>query len=305
MPRLVLWLCVIALPLPAAAQIESARPPIIDVHQHAIPAAFWGTPDPEWFLPSVSRAPNDSVLIEQTLAAMRTFNIVRAVTSGPTQWVDRWHAADPQRIVRASNFGGPCTPERVQALRELHSNGNYQVMGEISWQVHGIALDDPRVEPCFALADELGIPMGIHVGLLVKGVRLGRYRASGGRPLDLEEMLLRYPDVPVYLMHAGWPLLDETIALLHALPQVYVDISFINWYVPRPAFHRYLEALVEAGLGDRIMYGSDSGVWPEAIRLSIEAVESADFLSEAQKRDIFFNNAVRFLRLEEVGARTP
>jgi hypothetical protein len=31
----------------------------------------------------------------------------------------------------------------------------------------------------------------------------------------------------------------------------------------------------------------------------IEAVESADFLSEAQKRDIFYNNAARFLRLNE------
>jgi predicted TIM-barrel fold metal-dependent hydrolase len=33
--------------------------------------------------------------------------------------------------------------------------------------------------------------------------------------------------------------------------------------------------------------------------LAIEGVESAKFLSEEQKRNIFYNNAARFLRLSE------
>lgn len=37
--------------------------------------------------------------------------------------------------------------------------------------------------------------------------------------------------------------------------------------------------------------------WPEAIGLAVDAVESAPFLSRAEKRDIFYGNAVRFLRL--------
>jgi hypothetical protein len=47
------------------------------------------------------------------------------------------------------------------------------------------------------------------------------------------------------------------------------------------------------------MYGSDQMFWPKAIGASIEAVESAPFLSEEQKRDIFYNNAARFLRLSK------
>jgi predicted TIM-barrel fold metal-dependent hydrolase len=35
---------------------------------------------------------------------------------------------------------------------------------------------------------------------------------------------------------------------------------------------------------------------PVAIDIAIEGIRSADFLSEEQKRDIFYNNAVRFLR---------
>jgi predicted TIM-barrel fold metal-dependent hydrolase len=56
---------------------------------------------------------------------------------------------------------------------------------------------------------------------------------------------------------------------------------------------------VEAGFGKRVMFGSDQMVWPGVIERAIEAIESAEFLSEAQKRDILYNNAARFLRLSD------
>jgi predicted TIM-barrel fold metal-dependent hydrolase len=40
-------------------------------------------------------------------------------------------------------------------------------------------------------------------------------------------------------------------------------------------------------------------VWPEAIGMAIEGIESAKFLSKEEKRDIFYNNAARFLKLKE------
>jgi predicted TIM-barrel fold metal-dependent hydrolase len=91
--------------------------------------------------------------------------------------------------------------------------------------------------------------------------------------------------------------LDEVKAILWAHPQVYVDISVLNWFIPRAEFHRYLRELIESGFGDKIMFGSDQMIWPDAIDLAIEGIESARFLSEEQKRNIFYNNAARFLRL--------
>ena len=37
----------------------------------------------------------------------------------------------------------------------------------------------------------------------------------------------------------------------------------------------------------------------ESIGMAIDGIESASFLTEEQKRDIFYHNAVRFLRLDE------
>jgi predicted TIM-barrel fold metal-dependent hydrolase len=124
------------------------------------------------------------------------------------------------------------------------------------------------------------------------------YRARLSNPLLLEDALVRHPRLRVYVMHAGWPMIDEMINLLYAYPQVYADVSDIATFFPRKEFHNYLRRLVEAGYGQRLMFGSDQMVWPEVIGLAIDAIDSADFLSSEQKRDIFYNNAARFLRLE-------
>ena len=47
------------------------------------------------------------------------------------------------------------------------------------------------------------------------------------------------------------------------------------------------------------MFGSDQMRWPEKIGEGIEAIQQAPFLTAEQKRDIFYNNAVRFLRLQQ------
>jgi uncharacterized protein len=87
--------------------------------------------------------------------------------------------------------------------------------------------------------------------------------------------------------------------LLYSYPQVYVDIAQNDWGFPRKHFYSQLGRLVDAGFEKRIMFGSDQMIWPETIDLPIETIQSADFLSEEQKRDILYNNAVRFLRLDK------
>jgi predicted TIM-barrel fold metal-dependent hydrolase len=47
------------------------------------------------------------------------------------------------------------------------------------------------------------------------------------------------------------------------------------------------------------MYGTDFMMWPRMIELSMGVIEHAQYLSVEQKRDILFNNAVRFFRLDK------
>lgn len=182
------------------------------------------------------------------------------------------------------------------------ADNEVEVLGEIATQYFGLSPKDPSLDPLFAAAEEFDVPVGIHIGLSAPGipvVTLEGFRASASRPLELETVLTKYPRLRIYVMHAGWPMLDEMLHLLWSFPQVYVDIAVLNWILPQSEFHYYLQRLVNAGFGKRIMFGSDQMVWPDAIEVAIANVEEAEFLTEEQKRDIFYNNAARFLRLEK------
>jgi len=119
-----------------------------------------------------------------------------------------------------------------------------------------------------------------------------------GNPLRLEPVLEKYPDLRLYLMHAGWPFLEETVSMLRQYPNLYVDISFIDWQMPRRLFYDYLEGLILYGFEKRIMFGTDQN-WPDAIAVAVQGIEEAPFLSASQRRNIFFSNAVRFFRFRE------
>ena len=97
-------------------------------------------------------------------------------------------------------------------------------------------------------------------------------------------------------MHAGWPRLEAMLALLYAHPNVYVDVAALQtpYMVPRVAYTRYLQALVENGFGKRVMFGSD---FPDQVAAGIDAIVGADFLTPDQRADVLCNNASRFLRL--------
>ena len=269
------------------------RDTIIDMHLHAfevVPGAIHqGTG---------LRAPDTQQEYEErTLALLEEYDVL-AVTSGPTDLVQKWKAASPDRIIPGLFFRHPSEIE-LEMARDLVVSGEISVLGEIAAQSEGLAPNDPLLEPYFSLAEEFDIPVALHMGMSGIDVHqhFPHYRSALSNPLLLEEVLIRHSNLRIYVMHAGWPMLDEMIHLMWSHSNVYVDTGVIDWVVPRKEFHTYLRRLVEAGFGDRIMFGSDQMNWPEALPRAIEAIETADFLSEEQKRDILYNNAARFLRL--------
>ncbi len=199
----------------------------------------------------------------------------------------------------------------INRIRSMAKSGNLALLGELALQYTGIGPDNPIIDVYFSLAEELNIPVALHMGPGPNGPEdlkvVPLYRVRDGDPMLLEEALIRHPKMRIYVMHAGWPFLVNMIAIMTTYHQVYVEVGDINHSFPRKAFHHYLERLVDAGFGKRIMYGSDSYYsakpehesYEERYDRSIENVRSADFLSEEQKRDIFYNNAVRFFRLDK------
>lgn len=294
MMKWLIGLVFIFFPLAASAQSLDSYP-VIDVHLHAFHLGDQG-PNPISGAAS-SKSVEDHV--RATLDAMRWNNVVLGIVGAPLDMLGAYRDAGGARVWASPLFASPGID--LGDLRRLYRAGALKAMGEIGAQYEGLSPSGPELEPYFALAEELDIPVGIHTGLSFPGITrtAPRFRVSLGNPIHLEELLNRHPNLRVYIMHAGWPFLAETIGILNVYPQVYLDIAVVNWIRPREEFYSYLRELIKAGFLDRIMFGSDQMSWPDAIDLAVETVKSADFLSDEEKRAILYDNAARFLQLSE------
>jgi uncharacterized protein len=310
--------------LSLAQNTTSTVPPVIDVHVHAIDESFPGgpmCPNESKFLasdPSTKEAPfgwsqeectpklypaAKGEYIKDVVAEMERLNVT-AVVFGDPKSVQKWKDAAPGRVIPGTSFNEGMQPGARVPLDELRKDftkDGFKVMGEIGLQYEGLSPSDPSVDQYFALAEELDIPVAIHMGTGGSGranVSSPKFRASMGNPLLLEDLLARHPKLRVQVMHAGYPMIDNMLTLLQANSHVYVDVAGLIWSYPLKEVNRYIQRLVEAGFEDRVMFGTDQLQWPKLMTYSISVIQNADYLSPEQKRDILYNNAARFLRLD-------
>ena len=290
-----LALAAVTVLLAPADAAHAQRPPVIDVHVHS------GEPQ------------------ARMVAQYDSLNVRFAIVTGLQTELPEWADADTSRFAFGLLFpcdqgmmpanGIPCFndgtdyPDTTWLRAELQS-GRIRVLGELTPQYVGMSPNDPRMEPYWRLAEELDVPVAIHMGLgppfaaydvTPAPYKSPQFRMTAGDPLLLEEVLLRHKRLRVNVMHAGWPYLESMIALLHAHPNVSVDLGVLQ-LLPRASFLRHLRGLVEAedGFSDRIMFGSD---FSDFQAQGIDLIREADFLSAEQKADILCNNAARFYRL--------
>lgn len=297
--------------------------PIIDVHVHAMkmnpafamdmcpwflsnmPGADPGQPMPAFIntdcAMALKAARSDQEFQDSLIATMKRLNIT-IIASGDASIIRNWQKAAPDGRVIPSIGISSSEEMTVVAFTDSLSSGFYKVMGEVAPQYQGLSPSDTSLDAYFAAAEKLNIPVGIHMGTGGNGMAnltSPKYRASLGNPFLLEDLLARHPKLKVWVMHAGYPMIDEMIALMGANAYVYVDVAGMIWSYPLAEVNDYIKRLVQAGFGKRIMYGTDLMIWPKLLETSLGVIENANYLSFDQKRDILYNNAVRFFRLDE------
>ena len=274
--------------------------PIIDVHLHMqdevmpkgpprYPVTLEDLPD--------TKIKDVSELLPLTVKAMKDNNVVLGiVTWNDLDKINEWNEYAPGMFLTGFLLFDPLQPD-IEIIRNEIIEGRLDIVGEIAAQYNGFAPNDPRLEKFYSLAEEQDVPVLIHCGGLAG--RNEYFNIKDGNPLLLEEVLKKHPNLRIFIENAAYPFGQEIVALMYRYRNVYADLSTISWLLPRKSFHNYLEHLMDADLGKRLMYGSDQMIWPETIGMAVEAIETVSFLSEEQKRDIFYNNAAEFLRLSE------
>ena len=240
-------------------------------------------------------AMTDAEVEDGIISEMQRLNVT-GVVIGNRATVEEWKQRLPGQVIWA-NFPFGINPNAA-------AFDGVEVLAEVAYQYLGIPQSDQRTAAIWALAAELDLPVGTHIGPARPGQALlgggpAGYRAALSSPLALEEILNRHPNLRIYAMHAGWPFRDDMIAMMYAYPGLYVDTGMMHYLLPRDEYYAYYEALIKAGFIDRIMFASDVIVWPELIEEGIKAINEMPFLSYEQKKDILHDNAARFFRIEE------
>ena len=314
-----------ALSVGAGSAQENTRytGPIIDMHLHAYPADANGPaptaicvsfaadlkydPATPWpvALGGLTKNPpcetpiwgpgTDDDVREQTIAAMRKLNIT-GVLSGKPEQVAAWQREAPGLFVAGRELSLKRDDVSAAQLEQEFVDGRFEVLAEVTNQYRGILADDPAFDAYWAVAAKHDIPVGIHLGIGPPGSPMLYKDFRVQTPLQMESILNRHQGLRVYLMHAGFPFTDDLKAMLYLYPQLYVDTGVLQVGVTRDAYYAFLEEIVRAGFGDRIMYGTDQMNWPGLIEEGVNAINDAPFLTYEQKQDILHDNAARFLR---------
>ena len=287
-----------------SASVGTEPPPVIDMLVQTM--GEWDYPPPEITVGGRAASPTPEVNFSKTYEQFRKCNIVKAVVCGRPKWVETWKSKDEDdRIIRGLLMMKPddwnMDPLHFESLVR---KGKVQVFGEILSYLSGTTLSDPEWQPYLRICEKYDIPVAVHTGRGLVGEAHSwapKARVRVCDPYLLEDVLVNYPKLRIYMCHAGCQWHEDVLVLMDLYPQLHTDVAAILWH--SPLYQRYAREFLakakEARFLNRVMFSSDKMHWPHAIEISIEYLNSLDFLTEQDKRDILYNNAARFLKLRE------
>lgn len=268
---------------------------IIDMHMHSYTEkTFWvGTARN-----GLASSKTAKETLEQTIQKMNQYNIEFAVVSGSIESLEIYTKADKRFIPGYQDSEETLIP--LKQFEEYVKSGKIKVFGEVMAVYKGKTLADPSYQPYLAICEKYGIPVGYHSGgSFPNAQNLGwpKYRIKFGDPFLIEDVLVKYPKLKLYLMHAGENFYENTLRMMDGYPNLYADLGVEMWLHPmtKDFAIKFLKSAKEYGVLDRVLFGSDQMVWPEAITNSIDFLNALNFLTKEEKEMIFYKNAKKFL----------
>lgn len=278
------------------------KAPIIDMHVHV----HWSEEDWPWGseFAGLKSSANAEAYFEEAYGLFRKYNI-KAVVSSSLELVEKWKSQDEDnRIIPALLMLTPSqwdmNPERFESLVK---SGRIKIFGELGPIYSGGTLSDSEWQPYLKICEQYDIPVAVHTGSGVPAVKntfTERARQRLGDPYLIEDVIVEYPKLRIYLCHSGQEFHEHALMLMDFYPQVYSDLAALLDFSAnmQRLCREFLVKAQQDGVLDRVMFGSDIFMTPKHLEIALEYLDSLEFLTKKEKRDILYNNAARFLRLK-------
>jgi predicted TIM-barrel fold metal-dependent hydrolase len=224
------------------------------------------------------------------------------VTGGGNDTLARVVAMNPQKFIGFAHhdpFQEDAADELRRAVVGLGLRG-YKILAPA---LRG-ALDSRSLDPLWATAEQLQIPVLIHFGVLGGGGGIAQH--VNINPLTLHSVAKGFPGIHFIIPHfsAGYP--QELLQLAWVCPNVSVDSSGNNEWVrwmPYPLnLHDLFRKFYETLGPERIIFGTDSEWFPRGFANryyeSQWQVCCEIGMDEEDLHKIFHDNAARLLHLD-------
>ena len=153
--------------------------------------------------------------------------------------------------------------------------------------------NDRSVYPFYEVVAEAKLPVIIHTGHSGIGTGMpggGGIRLKYGNPMDIDDVAVDFPDMPIILAHPSFPWQDEAISICLHKPQVYIDLSGWSPRYFSPILIQYANTLLK----NKMLFGSDYPlITPDRWMADFEKIAIRDEVRPL----ILKENAVRLLNL--------
>jgi predicted TIM-barrel fold metal-dependent hydrolase len=116
--------------------------------------------------------------------------------------------------------------------------------------------NDRIAYPFYEVVAAAKLPVIFHTGHSGIGTGMpggGGVRLKYGSPMDMDDVAVDFPDMPIILAHPSWPWQDEALSICLHKPQVYIDLS--GWspkYFPPQLVH-----YANTQLKHKVLFGTD------------------------------------------------
>ena len=116
--------------------------------------------------------------------------------------------------------------------------------------------NDKAAYPFYEVLNEAKMPVIFHTGHSGIGTNMpggGGVRLKYGNPMDMDDVAVDFPDMPIILAHPSFPWQDEAISVCLHKPQVYIDLSGWSPKYFSPILIQYANTLLKK----KMLFGSD------------------------------------------------
>lgn len=162
-----------------------------------------------------------------------------------------------------------------------------------------VPYNDDLCLPVYAAAEELGLPILFHTGMVLVTPFDAEDDVDSNRmrPMQLDRAARRFPELRLVLAHMGMPWLEEAATMARFHPNVYIDITAApNGWRSQLRAEEFRRLLFWEGAFSKIVFGTD--VLPGLIGGAVSAHEELFDklgLPEAVRADVLYKNALKLL----------